>query len=170
MSGYVKGLIDQKLELTTLAGETLVSMTLDEVMTESGRVASVDCVYTLTDMTTALDDGPILFGVAHSDYSDAEIEEVVEVANSWDRGDKIAQERAKRLVRQIGVLTSGVEAGIFGQGPQFNDGNPVKTKLNWGLTTGDTLKFWCYNMGTSAIASTIPNFNVNGHANLFIKY
>ncbi len=166
MSGYVKGRIDDSLALGTLAAKTLVSSTLGSVMSESGRISSADLTWSMNDFVDAVGDGPIFVGVAHSDYSDAEIEASIEASSSWDRGDKIQRELAQRLVRTIGSFsTTGVTLSV----DVLNDGRPIKTKLNWGLTTGDTLKIWAYNAGSSALGTGASVF-VLGHANLFIKY
>ncbi len=109
--------------------------------------------------------GPIVFGVAHSDYTDAEIEEVIENTASWDEGNKVQQEVAKRLVRTIGTMVGTELAGV--SDVKFNKGVPVKTKLNWILTTGDTLRLWGYNKSDGALSGTAPIIRANGHANLW---
>ncbi len=169
MAGYVKGPISNKLSLGTLAGNTLVGANFAETMTESGRIASVDLTWGLSDFTPAADVGPFVVGVAHSDYDDAEIEEAIEISTGWDRGDKIAREKASRLVRQVGIFRSPAGGASGVQNMVLNDGRNIKTRLNWGLTTGDTLKFWLFNSGSAAIGTTVPDLNVLGHANLFIK-
>ncbi len=164
MGRYLRGSINQSLSLGTLAGATLISVNLGDSVTEKALVSSVVLQWSMTDFTATAGDGPISFGVAHSDYSDGEIEAVLESTNSWEQGDKVAQEIAKRLVRRVGVFdipASALEMVVP------NDGKPIKTKLNWLLTTGQTLKVWAYNEGTSALATTVPIVRVNGHANLW---
>ncbi len=166
MSGYVKGSVDVTSTLGTLASKDVTSTAEPNVMTEAGRVSSLAATWSMNDFTDAVGDGPISVGVAHSDYSDAEIEEFIENAASWDRGDMIAQEVGKRKIRQVGVFsTTGVALSI----DALNDGRPIKTKLNWPLSTGDTLRFWSYNQGSSALG-TGAVLTVLGHANLFIQY
>ncbi len=82
------------------------------------------------------------FGVAHSDYTAAEIEEALEGTGGIDLGDKIGQERANRLVREIGAFanTPQVSGGVG-----VNDGRPIKTRLNWKISIGDTLVLWARN-------------------------
>ncbi len=165
MSGYVKGAFEQEVALGTLAAKTLIGAALDQVMTESGRISSVVATWAMNDFTDEVGDGPISVGLAHSDYSDAEIEEQFEQSSNWDLGNKIAREQANRLVRLIGVFsTTGVALSV----DALNDGKPIKTKLNWGLTTGDTVKIWGYNHGTAAL-TTGAIVKVRGHANLFIR-
>ncbi len=121
----------------TVAADDVTSSVLAEVLTEERRILSVEATYAMEGL--AAGDGPIEYGVAHSDYSAAEIEEAIEATGAWDEGDKVAQEQAKRLVRQLGIFTAEETA--------LNDGQPVKTRLNWRIATGDTLQFWIRNRG-----------------------
>ncbi len=165
----MKGQIDHTLSLGTLAATTLVGSVLTDTMVESGRISSLVATWALKELTEAAGDGPITVGLAHSDYTDAEVEETVELTNSWDPGNMITRERANRKVRIIGTFRSAPGGGGGVGTAILNDGRPIKTKLNWGLTTGDTLRIWAYNEGSSALASTVPNLHVIGHANLFVK-
>ena len=137
---------------------------MDETVEERTRCSSLDATWSMSNFTPAQGDGPILVGVAHSDYTAAEIEEVIENTGSWTEGSKVEQEIAKRLVRVIGTLRSLTGAT---ENDVLNDGKPIKTKLNWILNSGDTLKIWAYNIGGSALATTDPEVNVFGHANLW---
>ncbi len=163
-SKYIDGAIDFVLAATTLAPNTLVSGTLGQSVVDTTRVSSIRCAYSLSNVTPATSVGPMIFGVAHSDYADSEIEQWVESTASWDIGDKIAAEIRGRLVRQIGTFPAPASAAEV---VTFNDGRPMKTKLNWLLAEGDTLKFWVYNTGATAYGTTVPNFKANGKANLW---
>ncbi len=163
MARYLKGNVDESFNLSTLASATLISNTWDEVVVERTRCSSIVVSWSLDQITSP--QGPILFGVAHSDYSDAEIEEVIENAGSSNEGDLVSQEIAKRKIRIIGEFVSTELAGLTDV--KFNLGRPVKTKLNWVLTTGDTLKMWAYNISASALATTDPAMRAHGHANLW---
>ncbi len=162
---YLKGNIDENFSLGTLASATLVSNTFDESVTEKSLISSIVVTWSVDQLTSP--QGPILFGVAHSDYTDAEIEEVIENAGSWNQGGKIEQERAKRLVRVIGTMVSSELAGTVDV--DFNSGRPMKTKLNWSLQTGQTLKIWAYNKSDSALVVTVPIIRANGWANLWVR-
>ncbi len=157
MRGYLKGNVDESLSLGTLASKTLVADTWDESPEEKTLISSIVCTWSIDKLTSG--QGPLIFGVAHSDYSDAEIEAVLENQASWDQGSKVEQEVAKRLVRQIGTFQA-TEI-------DFNDGEPMKTKLNWRLNSGDTLKMWVYNNSDDALSATVPVLHCNGHANLW---
>ncbi len=164
MKRYLRGSVDENLALSTLGSKVLIGDTWDESPEEKTLISSIVCQWSLDQLTSP--QGPILFGVAHSDYTDAEVEEVIENAGSWDAGSKVEQEVAKRLVRIIGSFVS--DSG--GTGPvdlKFNDGRMLKTKLNWVLNTGDTLKMWAYNLSGTPLATTDPQMRCSGHANLW---
>ncbi len=166
MRSYLKGNVNEQLSLGTLAAKTLISAIFDEVAVEKTLVSSIVGTYAINDLTEASGDGPILVGIAHSDYTASEIEAVIEATGSWDPGDKIQNEIGKRLVRKIGVFD--VEATGLTVTDVLNDGKPIKTKLNWSLTTGKSLQLWAYNMGTSPLGSTDPTVTVEGHCNLWL--
>ncbi len=163
MKGYLKGNIEESLALGTLGTRTLIADTFDESPEEKTLISSIVATWALNGIVSG--QGPIAFGVAHSDYSDAEIEAVLENVASWDQGSKVEQEIAKRLVRQIGVFVSQTGSGT--NDVEFNDGKPMKTKLNWRLNTGDTLKMWAYNISDDALSTADPVMKCNGHANLW---
>ncbi len=167
MGGYIKGNIDENLSLGTLAPATLVSVVFDETVNEKALLSSIVANWSLINMTESGADGPIMVGVAHSDYSDAEIEAVIEATGSWNKGDKVAQEVARRLVRIVGTFPAAPGDGI---GPAvLEDGRQIKTKLNWMLDTAQSLRLWAYNLGTSGLDTTVPTVHLQGHANLFSR-
>ncbi len=166
MGRYIRGTVDENLALGTLGAQALVKLDFDETVNERTLVSSIIATYAMQDFTLAAGDGPILVGVAHSDYSAAEIEAVIESTGSWNEGDKVAQEVAKRLVRKIGIFPSVGGAGASAPAV-LNDGKPIRTKLNWILLQGQTLTLWAYNLGTSPLATTDPQVSVQGHANLW---
>ncbi len=165
-AGYVKGRVENELALSTLASKDLISALFSETMEEAGRVASVDLTWSMNDFTDEVGDGPIVVGLAHSDYTNAEMEEAIEAGSgSWGRGNQIAREQANRKVRTVGVFdTTGVALSL----DHLNDGLPIKTKLNWYLATGQTISIWAYNAGSAAL-TTGASVSVLGHANLFIR-
>ncbi len=139
------------MAIGALASKDLISAAATASPVTGMRVMSVNLTYTISNIG-ASDDDAFEFGLAHSDYSAAEIEECLEASGSMDVGDKIAQEQANRLVRHIGTV-SGALAGAQGGGANFNDGKPVKTKLNWLLAPGDSLVTWVRN-GSTTIYTT----------------
>jgi len=166
MGRYIRGNVDEEVALTTLASKDVVSAIFDEVVNERTLVSSIVATYSMSNWTDIANAGPIIFGVAHSDYNDAEIEEWLENTGQWNEGNMVSREIASRKIRQIGALVGGSNAAIT---TTFNDGRQKKTKLNWILLQGQTLRFWCYNAGLAAVATTAPSVTANGHVNLFPK-
>ncbi len=167
MAGYMKGSVDERLALLTLGATTLLSIDFDDAtVIERTLVSSIVASWTMGDYTVVANDGPVMVGVAHSDYTDAEIEEVIENTGSWNAGDKIQQrEVSRRLIRIVGIFGVSGQAG----GPTvLRNGQPIKTKLNWMLETGQTLSLWAYNLGNSPL-TTGAIVHLQGHANLFTK-
>ncbi len=169
MGRYLRGNVNEELALSTLAGRTLVATTFDSTVNERTFVSSIVARWAMNNFTAALLDGPIMVGVAHGDYTDAEIEEWIETTGSWNEGDLVAtREVGRRLVKQIGVFaTNPADTGTGST--VLNDGKAIKSKLGWILNQGVTLKIWAYNLGTSALATTSPVVKAEGHVNLFPK-
>ncbi len=161
---YLRGNVDEVLALSTLASLTLISAVFDEVVEEQCWVSSVRGTWAMQRFTAQTDDGPIMVGLAHSDYTDAEIEAFIENTGSWSRGDLVAQEVGKRKIRVVGIFQT---PALAAEASVLNDGKPITTKCGWMLTTGQTLRFWAYNLGTSALATTDPRLELQGHANLW---
>ncbi len=157
MRGYRKLPVSAEVLGGTLSAEDVTSTAFADVLTEQRRITSAVLTWGVHDFTVA--DGPVAVGLAHSDYSAAEIEECLEAAGAWDEGDKVALEQSRRLVRQIG--TFGVGLTDF----ELNEGQPIKTRLNWLLATGDTLQLWLWNRGANL--TTGSEFTVTGHLNSF---
>ncbi len=161
---YLKGNIDDQFTLGVLAANAIVTNLSDDSVVERTLISSIVCSWAVSQLTAT--QGPLLFGIAHGDYTDAEIEEVIEVSDSWNEGNLIALEKLKRKVRIIGKFVSTETTGPEDVG--YNGGRPVKTKLNWILTEGDGITFWVYNISQSALSTTDPEVTVSGHANLWV--
>ncbi len=164
MGRYIRGDVNETLNLGTLAGATLVSVPFDNVVNERTFISSIKCIYAMDGFTKSSGDGPILVGVSHSDYTDAEIQAVIDATLSWNEGDLIAQEVAHRKVRRIGIFKNPADAT---ESAVLNDGKPIKTRLNWTLLQGQTLRLWCFNIGSSPLATTSPLVRCEGQANLW---
>ncbi len=166
---YRRGRVQTDDVLGALAAATVdvQSIVFGGGVTDSTRVSSVVATYSLENtVTQGATDGPITFGLAHSDYSVTEIKEYLENFGSWDEGNMIAKEITKRLIRQVGVFE--IEAGGTGRVSSFQDGKPVKTKLNWLLNEDDTIHLFWYNSGNSAM-TTGMSIHCSGHANLWFQ-
>lgn len=134
-----------------------IRQALPDTVEEKTWISSIKCIHAYTDFTAATDSGPIIVGVAHSDYTLAEIEEWIENTESWSESDLRQQEIAKRKIRRIGKFTKG---GFL------NDGKPITTKCGWMLTTGQNVAMWVWNTGAAAIVDG-SDWTVDGHANLW---
>ncbi len=163
---YLRGDIDIENALGTLLTRDVISQLNGGVVAERTFVSSVKATHTLQDFALDGNDGPISIGIAHSDYTDAEIEAWLENAGSWDEGNKIQQEIARRKIKLVGTFEGLGAAAEITQIFALNDGKPILTKLNWILTTGQTLRFWAYNAGASTLATGSSVFS-RGHANLW---
>ncbi len=162
---YLRGNVDEDLTVGALIAKGAGSGSFDESVNERTLVSSIVATWTLDEWTVATGTGPLVVGVCHSDYTTAEIEAFIENAASWNEGDKIGQEIAKRLIRRIGEFDISDTAVAH---DVLNDGKPIKTKLNWMLLQGQTLRLFFYNTGTATISTaTAAVVRCNGHVNLW---
>lgn len=135
---------------------------LTPVAADKIRIITLSAAWSWADLSEATMDS-LEFGVCHSDYSAAEVEESLEAAGSFDLGDKVAQEQANRLVRSIGMISN---EGAAQGGGRFNEGRQTKTKLNWLLSAGDSLNVWVRN-GSGVVYATGSTIVTIG--NLWVK-
>lgn len=158
-SGYLKGRIDEDSgDLSTLATETGIVVIFDETVNGRTLVSSIVVAVSVEDLAGG--DGPLEVGVAHSDYTLAEIEEYIENTGSWNAGNKISsREIGRRLIRSIATLDP--------QNPSAFGGAKRKVKLNWMLEAGQTLDLWVYNHGDQMTTGAIVY--MHGHANLWAR-
>jgi len=161
---YLRGNIDENEGLGALATHDVLSFSAPDVVTEKAWLSSVKAVWSLKDLTSAQSDGPVVVGVAHSDYTATEIEAWIENAGAWDAGNMVAQEVSRRKIRIVGSFTQGV-SGIT-ETFVLNDGRAITTKCGWMLTTGDTVQFWAFNTGSGNLI-TGSFVSITGHANLW---
>ncbi len=164
MGKYIRGSVNEQLALTTLASKTVVLVAFDDSVNERTLVSSIVAKYTLSVFTPGSGVGPIMVGVAHSDYSVDEIDEWIENTGSWDEGALVEQEQGRRFIRQVGVFDTPDDAN---DSSELNDGKAIKTRLNWILNQGQTLSLWAYNLGNNPVATTTPIVTADGHANLW---
>lgn len=160
---YLAGKVNTNLSAGMLAAKDLSSVDFADSVTESTWISSVRATYSMINFTKTANSGPCLIGLAHSDYSNAEIEAWLENVSSWEQGNLVQQEVAKRKIRIVG--TFDVPASIE-ESTRLNDGKPIRTKCGWMLMTGQTVQLWAYNMGTAAFF-TAPLINAYGVAHLW---
>ncbi len=164
MGRYLRGNVDEETVLTTLASRTVKGTDFDEAVNERTLVSSIEATYTMSDFTPAAGVGPIMVLIAHSDYTEAEVEEFIENTGSWNEGDLVQKEVGQRRIRVIGIFLDPANSTVS---TVLNDGRPIKTKLNWVLLQGQKLKLCGYNLGSAPIATTVPSIVASGHANLW---
>ncbi len=138
--------------LGALASLTVISARLmGSDLEEDYFVNSVDASWSMKDFTITADDGPIVVGFHHNDYSVTEVKEALEV-NLLGPANKIEQERMRRLVRIVGTLGPvGVTGDVVGA--RLNHGDLIRTKLNWVIDDGSSLNMFAYNRGSGAITT-----------------
>jgi len=163
MSKYTPGNVSEKLELGALGALTAISQIFNDTVPDTMRCTSLKATYALQGFTPGSDDGPIMVGVAHSDYTTAEIEAWIELINSWDFGDLSQREVTERLIRKIGIFENPT---LSSASTTLNDGKPIRTRLNWLLREGQSLRLWAYNLGESILTSS-PEVLAQGKANLW---
>ncbi len=164
---YIRGNVDEELALTALASKDVVGAVFDETVNERTLVSSLVATWTMENFTVGAGIGPIVVGVAHGDYSDAEIEEWLESTGQWNEGNLVAREIGARKIRQVGTFPAAEGGGIGAVNLAL--GRAIKTRLNWILLQGQTLRIWAYNAGSQPVATTVPSVTINGHANLWPK-
>ncbi len=160
---YLKGMVNLDLATSAMASKTLSSDTVVDVLTESAYLTSVKATWSMGEFAPLAETGPILVGVAHSDYSNTELEEWIENTQSWNQGDMIAQEKNRRAIRIVGTFKN---PEVVTDTAWLNDGKPVRTKCGWQLLTGQTLRVWAYNLGDQSLSQGVK-VNIYGHANLW---
>ncbi len=136
--------IEGNFPLGALAANALVSgNAFPAVLTEDFFALSVDLQASITGLTAGEGD-PQMCGFSHADYSNTELEENLEVS-FLGPGDKIAQERARRLVRKTGSFEtdnlSQTKMNLVGR----QGGRITRTKLKFVVNSGKNLDIWNYN-------------------------
>ncbi len=93
-------------------------------------MTSAVMTWALSGFTPAVNDGPVTVGIAHSDYTDAEIEEWYEQSGSWEQASLVGQEIGRRQIKVVGTFrippNTTTDTVIV-----LNHGNVVKTRVKW---------------------------------------
>ena len=138
----LRGAVDSQLSVNNLAANSLTTI--------AGTTAPQRTLVMSLDLAVRAANGVstegVRVGVAHSDYSDAEIEEWIENAGGWDEGNLVSQEIMKRKIRDLGSINN------LSNG-RLHDGAVKRTKLNWVLTEGDALDYFAYNTEDVALGA-----------------
>ncbi len=147
--------IDHQIGVGALASSAITSTVLGTTVVDKLFLISLRNRIALRDNTAG--DGPLYLVVAHSDYTDPEILEWWNSQGSWDQGDKVAQEQARRKCRLVGVF-----AGELAN-ENLEEGRSVRTTLKFMVEDGDTLNFAVINEG-GTIRTTGGIVEIKGQA------
>lgn len=150
------------VSLTTLAAVTAITGALTSGVSDDVRLSSVETSFQWDDAKGTgggeNEDGPLIVGLAHGDYTTTEIEEYMKALSAVDFGDKIAAERSRRLIRVCGVLSAMRPYLLM-----------KKYKLNWTLSEGIGVNAFAYNASSGTALTTGSILSIVGHANMFLK-
>ncbi len=160
MRGYRKLPQSDSVAAGALTGEDVASTAFGGTVTEKRLFSSFKSTWSSRGGT--IGEGPVDVGLAHSDYTAAEIEACLEAEASWDEGDLVAQELAQRKVRTVGTFPMNFEDEVL------NDGRPIRTKLNWLIASGDTLQMWIRNRGGATLTTGLIILT-DGHVNSWAR-
>ena len=127
--------------LTTAANNVVDAALFDSLLLEDLFCLSADVTIEIRGLTAT--EGPTEFGMAHSDYSEGEVEEALSVSYIGP-DNKIEQERAKRLVRRIGTLPG------LSTNEAFNDGRKYRQTLKFTIGNGFNMNMWAANRSAGA--------------------
>lgn len=150
--GFVAIPFSVSLALLTLADDTVLLGDFVPTLLEDLFVISVDGEWVLDGMTPG--EGPVEVGIAHGDYTDAEVEECLS-AELNDPDNLILAERARRKIRRVGSfwVQSANEA--------LGDGRTIRTKCRFMVGDGHTLAFFAANRSSAAL-TTAGSLNIQG--------
>lgn len=156
-SGFFVARVSGELALGSLAAGVVIVGNITNVSDRPLFLIAADLTWIAKDITPG--EGPIVFGLAHSDYSAAEVEEWFEQATGFVFGDMVEKEQAGRKCREIGAIDFGLADG---QGDaRFNDGKQKRTKLGFAIQSGQTLNMFARNMDGTAL-TTGTEINASG--------
>ncbi len=140
--------MNSTLALSTLADNIVIKEDIQSsAFTRRIRIISAKLNVTVRGHTPG--EGPYTFGLSHSDYAVAEIAEATDTS-VISSSEKIANERAGRLVRKVGTFR-GSEALEELRGEQ--GGEFTKTRLNWPIEEDFDLSYWVQNRSGASLTT-----------------
>ncbi len=151
--GFVAIRVDKQITLSTLADATFLAADLfGGNLVEDLYVSSTDLLWTIRGHTAG--EGPIEVGVAHGDYSVAELAQWG-TSNQFDPDDLIDKEHNRRLVR-----SSGMFPGLSTE-EALNNGTKLKTIVKFIIGDGKPFNIWALN-ASGAVLTTGCVVEVHG--------
>ncbi len=149
----IKGAINQELQPGALAADAAAIQTMNDTVVDRTWALSMEATWAW-DGTAG--EGPITVGVMHGDYNAVELEAYLESTTSWDEGNRVEQETRRRAIRTVGVFRG------LNSHETLNDGRPIKTRLSYIMTAGQTTTIWLYNQSEGPL-TTGGILDVQGH-------
>jgi len=136
---------DGQLALATLADNTVLAGGIfGNAFGEDIFIISLDVYFTIKSLTAG--EGPIVFGVSHSDLSVGEVLEALQVELT-DPDDIIQKERLNRPVRRVGVFD-----GLTSE-QRFNNGVMKRQVVKFSVGDTFTLNMWAQNRSGAALTT-----------------
>ncbi len=154
--------IDATISIGALASKAVINVDLfGGNLTEDFYAISSDLQGQILGLTAGQGD-PSLLVLAHGDYDAAEVAEHL-VVKLLGPGNKLEQERARRLVRKVGPFYN--VSGIADQTTMYLQGRDgaglVRTKIGFVIQSGKTLDAGFYNNG-GATMTTGASLRITG--------
>jgi len=131
--------VDHQLSVAAPATGAITTAVLADTVINRMYLISFKGVVAFRDNTAQ--EGPLYVGLAHSDYTDAEILEWYNAQGSWDQGDLVAQEQGRRKCRKIGIFDGELA------NENLNNGIEVTVPLRMIVEEGATLELFSVNEG-----------------------
>ncbi len=144
--------------LGALAGDDLKEVVSSVVIDEDFRILKSELAAGINGLTAGEGENLLLYMV-NGELSETEMEECIEAVGPTDRNDRLAQERAERWVKLIGVLDSGA-ADIAGQFRNTMGGPILEVKPRWTFSNPEGWGYAVYNGGL--ILTTGSNVEIIG--------
>ncbi len=140
--------------LGTLGDDLYLSVGMQAVFSEDFYAVSADIALSLRTLTAGEGD-PMTVAVAHSDYTDAEVREGLDIGSFTGPDDKIQQERARRLIRKVGVFqdTAGLGTQTSMSMIGKNGSRIVRVPLRFSIGNGFALNIGLWNRSGAALTT-----------------
>ncbi len=139
------------LALSTLGQGAVLTAGLTGTLTEDLYAISADVQAEITGLTAG-EGNPSHCLISHGDYSDAEVGEQQDVV-LLGPGNKIEQERARRLVRRVGIFSPESEAATFLNLIGKGGSRLLRTKLKFVVNSGKNLDIGVLNRSSAALTT-----------------
>ncbi len=143
-SNKVRIPFSSEIALSTLADETAIFISVLGNLSEDIYLTGAKTQVTVRDLSAG--EIPLQLAWAHGDYTLAEVKEALDASPAGPQ-DKIAIERAKRAVRNFGVIQ------VASNLDQFNLGSPKYRRLQFTVEDGEPINFVVMNRSGGALTT-----------------